>query len=94
VALTVRLWRTMDGTLLRMLEGHTAAVHSVAFSPDGTTLASGGQDATVRLWRVVDGSLLATLEGHVGAVWDVAFSPTGILASGSYDCTAKLWRVR
>jgi WD40 repeat protein len=60
----VRLWRVADGRLLRTLEGHTGSVQSVAFSPDGQTLASGSWDNTVRLWRVADGRLLRTLEGH------------------------------
>lgn len=90
----VRLWRVSDGTLMHDLKGHTVPVFSVAFSPDGSTLASGSQDETVRLWRTSDGVLLRTLEGHVGLVNSVAFSPDGgTLASASGDQTVRLWQV-
>ena len=71
-----------------------AYVTSVAFSPDGATLASGSDDETVRLWRVADGAPLRTLEGHTDYVRSVAFSPDGAtLASGSGDNTVRLWGV-
>ncbi|MBN1889777.1 MAG: WD40 repeat domain-containing protein [Thermoflexales bacterium] len=88
----VWLWRVSDGQLLRELEGHTSTVRSVAFSADGTVLASGAWDNTVRLWRVPDGQLLRTLEGHTDYVTSLAFSPDGRwLASGAYDGTLRLW---
>ena len=69
-----------------------AKIYSVAFSPDGETLAS-GSGKMVRLWRASDGSLLETLEGHQDRVWTLAFSPDGsTLASGSGDRTVRLWR--
>ena len=47
----MRLWDANTGTLKNTLIGHTGWVFSVAFSPDGTTLASGSADGTVLLWR-------------------------------------------
>jgi WD40 repeat protein len=86
----VKLWNK-DGTLLRTLEGHTHWVLSVAWSPDGTTLASGSYKE-VKLWNK-DATLLRTLEGHSNDVWSVAWSPDGTtLASGSEDGTIRLWR--
>ncbi|BAZ27643.1 WD-repeat protein [Cylindrospermum sp. NIES-4074] len=73
------------------LEGHVGAVHSVSFSPDRQTLASGGDDGTIKLWNL-DGSLRKTLTDHHGAVRSVSFRPDGkILVSGGDDGTIKFW---
>ena len=52
--------------LLRTLEGHQEQIWSVAFDPQGETLASGSDDNTVKLWEARSGKLLRTLEGHKG----------------------------
>ena len=76
------------------LTGHTDGVNSVAFSRDGSLLASGSRDGTIRLWRVSDGALMRTLTGHGDWVNSVAFSRDGsLLASGSRDCTVRVRRV-
>jgi WD40 repeat protein len=77
-----------------MRGGHSGSVTSVAFSPDGSLIASGSRDYTIKLWRVSDGALVATLRGHTDWVNSVAFSPDGsLIASGSDDRTIRLWRV-
>src|SRR5690606_33028421 len=79
---------------LRVLEGHTHRVRSVAWSPDGTQLASGSTDHTARVWDATSGQALRALEGHTGSVFSVAWSPDGTrLASGSYDGTVRVWGV-
>ncbi|MEH2385734.1 MAG: hypothetical protein V7K14_08075 [Nostoc sp.] len=82
------------GGQIHTLQGHSSWVKSVAFSPDGKTLASGNDDKTIKLWDVKTGAQIRTLQGHSGLVYSVAFSPDGkILASGSSDNTIKLWDV-
>ena len=82
------------GEFVKILEDHTEDIWSVAFSPDGKTLASGSYDTTIRLWDVATGKTLNTLTGHTKTVTNVAFSPDGkILASGSSDTTIRLWDV-
>jgi WD40 repeat protein/Skp family chaperone for outer membrane proteins len=84
------LWHSQPGRLARANVG----VMSVAFSPDGSLLASGCTDQSVWIWRVEGGECLGIWEGHADEVWSVAFSPDGeTLASGSRDGTVRLWKV-
>jgi len=69
-----------------------AYVWSVAFAPDGQTLAGGTDDGMVRLWDVLNGAIWYERSGHRGPVRCVAFTPDGrTLASGSTDKTVRLW---
>ncbi len=72
---------------------NTRSVLSVAFSPDGSQLASGLTDDTIRLWDVDTGEETRRLTGHTSNVASVAFSPDDSqLASGSLDGTIRLWK--
>ncbi len=91
---TVKLWEAKTGKNTKTLKGHTGFVYSVAFGPDGKTLASGSFDKTIRLWDVASGKSTKALKGHTSVVFSVAFSPDGkTLASGSGDQTIKLWQL-
>ena len=74
--------------------GHSDSVLTIAFSPDGKAIASGGADYTIKIWDVVSGRERRTLSGHADRVESVALSPDGkMLASASDDNTVRLWDV-
>ncbi|MFQ5978620.1 MAG: WD40 repeat domain-containing protein [Candidatus Heimdallarchaeota archaeon] len=84
----------LSGAVVRTFSGHIGSVESVAFSPDGSILASGSGDYSIKLWDVGRGTLLRTLRKHNGEVSSVTFSPNGkSLASGSWDNNIVIWDV-
>ncbi len=75
--------------------GHTNAVTSVCFSPDGRYTLSASWDNTLRLWDVKTGKELQTFEGHESCVTSACFSPDGRYAlSASWDHNIILWDVK
>ncbi|MCY3742867.1 MAG: T9SS type A sorting domain-containing protein [Candidatus Poribacteria bacterium] len=93
------LWDVKTGQSLRRFTGHSHFVKSVAFRPDGNTLATGSVDSTARVWDVQTGKELALLTG-TGNTWAgfgvlVAFSPDGdfLATGGEHDDSVHLWYV-
>jgi WD40 repeat protein len=74
------------------LVGHNQPVHSVAFSPDDSVVASASADGTVKVWKVATGECILTYSEHTRDVYGVAVSPDGgEVASASYDGTFRIW---
>jgi WD40 repeat protein len=92
----IRLYDFATGKLAALLNGHTAVVDSLAFSPDGHRLISGSGlgDFSAIIWDVEGRKLLHRLRGHTAHINGVAFTPDGQrVVTGSDDTTLRLWRV-
>jgi WD40 repeat protein len=89
---TIWLSDMASGKEVKRLEGHHSWVSSLAFWPDGKTLASASADQTIRIWDVSNGRLLRTLRGHTLEVWSLILLPDNrTLVSGSKDGSVLLW---
>jgi RNA polymerase sigma factor (sigma-70 family) len=95
----VELWDLAAGKMLHKLDGRKPSEGlsisnrcSLAFSPDGRTLAAAGWDDRVRLWELATGQERHRFVGHPGRVTCLAFARDGLsLVSGSEDTTALVW---
>ena len=65
---TVRVWDSATGQCLRVCEGHSGSVHSVAFAPDGKTFLSGSGDGTIRVWSAETGECMQVIQNYSGLI--------------------------
>lgn len=96
VASSVGIWlydaNDPNATEPRLLQGHTAAVSSIAFSSDGLRMVSASRDGTVRVWDATTGDLLFIFADDIFGVNSAAFSPDGLhIVSTSRDATVRVW---
>jgi WD40 repeat protein len=97
------LWDILSGEKIAILDGHSNpalgkysnSITALAFSPNGTLLASGAEDNTIVIWDAKSGSQLKVLQGHSGAINSLAFSPDStLLYSNSLDGTVIIWNIK
>jgi WD40 repeat protein len=83
-----------DVNLKKEFERLPGAVHGVAYSPDGNTVAIGGAASEVRLYDAKEGKRTATLKGHDGAIFALAFNPPGKeIVTGGFDGQVRIYDV-
>lgn len=91
------IWNVDRRTVEATLTGHDKSIRSMAFSPDSSVIATGGQDGVVKLWQLPTGlPLLVDLKAHSNSVVGLAFSPDGKLLAtgGGFDAEVKVWNAR
>ncbi|MHA2110874.1 MAG: WD40 domain-containing protein [Candidatus Hodarchaeales archaeon] len=95
----IYVWN-LEGQVFRAaMSNHTDAIHSLAFSPDGTKLVSGSKDKTVKLWNVTNPDeyeLLNTFTNSTSEIWSVTYSPMNNMVAagnglGKPDTNMFLW---
>ena len=92
----IRVWDADTGEFVRALVGHNSYVYGLAWSPDGTALASAGSfDGTARIWDAATGMTLRVLKGHKGYTQHVAWSRDGkfLVVAGGISGFMTLWDV-
>ena len=88
----LHIWDVEKGESVRILKGHQDSVQQVAWSADGSRIASASTDRTIRIWNAKGPGRAAIRRGHENIVTSIAWSgDSARLASGSWDQTIRLW---
>ncbi len=90
----LRLWDVDARKIIAKTQAHPDRFVGLAFSPDGSLLATSGADQLVHLWSVPELTSVETYQGHINEIWKVNFSPDGrTLVSGGKERTIRFWDV-
>ncbi|HVL14863.1 MAG TPA: c-type cytochrome domain-containing protein, partial [Gemmata sp.] len=90
----IRVYNTLDGSVIREVKKHTDWVTAVEYSPDGVLLATGDRNGGLFVWEAFTGREFFTLRGHTAMITDVSWrDDSNVLASSSEDTTIKLWEM-
>jgi hypothetical protein len=90
----IRVYSTLDGSVLREIKKHTDWVTAVEFSPDGVLLATGDRNGGLFVWEAFTGREYFSLRGHTAMITDLSWrDDSNVLASSSEDTTIKLWEM-
>ncbi|KAF9433014.1 phosphomevalonate kinase [Entomortierella beljakovae] len=87
------IWDPVTNETVHTLNGHTGAINSIMYSPDGKRIASGGADKKVLLWDTENGKRIQTLDGHTEGVDSVIYSPRGDMIASCDRNKARHWKV-
>ena len=87
----MRLWNLSDLTVVRDLAAHRQRVRAICFSPDGSRLATGGDDRRLRIWNVNSGEEVISLPNRSGKIQALVFCGNNNLASGTSDNSICVW---
>lgn len=87
------VWEWKSETYVFKQQGHYFDVSSIAYSPDGSLLASGGQDGKIKIWEITNSSCIVTFSEHVSKVTEIKFVPNkpSVVVSASLDGTVRAY---
>lgn len=92
---SVKVWNATTGQTLLTYNKHSGQVYALAWSPDGKSIASGGDDHSVRVWNIATGQTTLVYRGHSNSIFKIAWSPDGkSIASASADGTIQVWHLQ
>ena len=89
---TIKIWNASDGSMVRVLKGHSAPVTVMVLTKDNRFVITGSTDHNLKLFELSTGKLVRTFVGHNNSITTIAISPNGYqFVSGSVDGTVILW---